>query len=445
MSKGNERGLHELYRNDPERADAVVFGRRTGFGRRGFMKGGLATMAAVLGGAIPFADRMPGGLLPAALAQTPAAPAAPPGPEYLTMDGKARLVVLQDRPLNAETPAHLLNDDVTPSANVFIRNHGKVPESVDTKAWKLTIDGEVNSTLTLSLDELQKRFPVVKRRLVLECAGNGRSSFVPEASGNQWTVGAVAQPEWTGVRLADVLKAAGIKSSAVYTAHFGADQHLSGDPTKLTVSRGVPMAKALDESTMLVWAINGQPLHMQNGFPLRLLVPGWPGSCSQKWLTKITLRDREHDGPGMTGLSYKVPKAPIVPGSKADPAQFRIMDYMPVRSIITSVAHGAQLPTGTRSLAVNGHAWSMDKGIKQVDVSIDYGATWTKADLTSAEGKFTWQNWKAGLKFPSDGYYEIWSRATDSTGLAQPFAAANWNPSGYGANPVHRVAVLIKA
>lgn len=444
MRSFKERGLRELYQDDPERADALVFGRRTGVGRRGFMKGGLAAMAALLGGALPFADRMPGGLIPAALAQTPSG-GTPPGPEYLAINGKAKLIVLQDRPLNAETPAHLLNDEVTSSENLFIRSHGKLPAHMDPKAWKITVDGEVNSPLTLSLDELKQRFPNVTLRLVLECAGNGRSAFVPEASGNQWIVGAVGQPEWTGVRLRDVLQAAGVKSSAVYTAHYGADQHLSGDPTKITLSRGVPIAKAMEEHTLIVWAINGKPLHPENGYPVRLIVPGWPGSCSHKWLTKITLRDREHDGPGMTGNSYRVPKTPIVPGSKPPPGHMRVMDFMPVRSIITSIATGTQLPAGTRSLAVNGHAWSMDKGIKAVDVSIDYGSSWTRAELTPSRGKFTWQQWKATLKFPSEGYYEIWSRATDTTGMAQPFAAANWNPSGYGGNVVHRVAVFIPA
>jgi DMSO/TMAO reductase YedYZ molybdopterin-dependent catalytic subunit len=245
--------------------------------------------------------------------------------------------------------------------------------------------------------------------------------------------------------LADVLKACGVKSGAVYTAHVGADQHLSGDATKLTLSRGMPIAKAMDENTLLVWAINGGQLHPQNGHPLRLIVPGWPGSCSQKWLTKITLRDKEHDGPGMTGFSYRLPKSPVVPGSKIDPSHMRVMDRMPVRSAITSVAHGTQLPNGTRTLHVSGHAWASDLGVKSVDLSIDYGATWTRADLTASAGKFTWQHWKADLRFPSEGYFEVWSRATDGEGKAQPFAAANWNPSGYGANTVHRVSVLIKA
>jgi DMSO/TMAO reductase YedYZ molybdopterin-dependent catalytic subunit len=295
------------------------------------------------------------------------------------------------------------------------------------------------------LDDLKKRFPNVTERLVLECAGNGRSAFVPEARGNQWTIGAVGQPEWTGVRLRDVLKAAGPKASAVYTAHFSSDQHLSGDASKLTLSRGVPLAKAMDEHTLIVWAINGKPLHPENGLPVRLIVPGWPGSCSQKWLTKITLRDKEHDGAGMGGYSYRVPKMPMVPGGTTPESNMRVMDYMPVRSIITSVANGAELPAGTRKLAVSGHSWAGEKTVKAVDVSIDYGATWIPAEAAKPVNRFAWQSWKATVPFPSAGYYEIWSRATDSDGIAQAFAGANWNPQGYGANAVHRVSVLIAA
>ena len=172
--------------------------------------------------------------------------------------------------------------------------------------------------------------------MVLECGGNGRSAFSPPARGNQWTNGGAGCAEWTGVRLADVLKTAGLKSSAIYTAHYSSDLHLSGDASKPPISRGVRLEKAMEPHTLIVWGMNGQPLPNIHGGPVRLVVPGWAGSASQKWLTRITLRDKEHDGPGMTEFSYRVPIKPMIPGDKGDPKNFSILESMPVRSIITS-------------------------------------------------------------------------------------------------------------
>jgi DMSO/TMAO reductase YedYZ molybdopterin-dependent catalytic subunit len=446
MQGMRERGLFELYGDDPERADALVFGRRVGVGRRGFLKGaGLAAMGAAVGGVIPFAGNMPAGLIPAALAQqAPAAGKEPAKPPVLKIEGKAGLIVLEERPLNAETPAHLLDDEVTPTANMYIRNNGLPPEPpADPDKWELTVDGEVNAPLKLPLGELKKRFANVTYRMQLECGGNGRSFFVPEARGNQWGHGAVGQPEWTGVRLKDVLAAAGPKAGAVYTAHVGADLHLSGDPAKLTLSRGVRLEKAMEEHTLIAFAMNGRPLHVMHGFPLRLVVPGWAGSASQKWLTRIWLRDKEHDGPGMTGTSYRLTIVPMVPGAKHDPKNMRILESMPVRSLITNVADGSQLAAGTRQLALRGHAWAGEKTIRDVHVSVDYGQTWSKAETSPPANKYAWQTWKANVALPSHGYFELWSRATDSDGKMQPHVAPNWNPSGYGGNPFHRVAVLV--
>src|SRR5918997_835022 len=240
-----ERGLGELYRDDPERADALVWGRRGG------LKGAaLASMGTALGAAMPFAGRMPAGLLPAALAQpAPAGAGAQGGPRMIRLEGKAPLILQGERPLNAETPETLLDDDVTPAEKMFVRNNGQVPEAPpDPGAWKIRIDGEVDRPLELSLGELEGgRFPLVTRRLQLECGGNGRSFFSPEARGNQWGNGGVSCGEWTGVRLSDLLRAAGVKDAARFTGHFGADPHLSGDPNRQAISRGMPIDKAMDE------------------------------------------------------------------------------------------------------------------------------------------------------------------------------------------------------
>jgi sulfite oxidase len=145
----------------------------------------------------------------------------------------------------------------------------------------------------------------------------------------------------------------------------------------------------------------------------------------------------------MTGTSYRVPIRPMIPGGKADDSNFKILESMPVRGIITNPANGARLAAGTRSLDLRGAAWDGDHGVARVDVSVDFGATWTQAKTTSPRNRYDWARWTANVNLPIDGYYEIWVRATDNEGRAQPHIAGNWNPQGYGANPMHRIAVLV--
>ena len=431
MSK-QERDIFDLYADDPEKADRLVFGRVPNPDRRGFLKGaGLATMTAMIGSAIPFHRFMPSGFIPAALAEEP-----------FRIAGKDGLTLLNDRPVNAECPAHLLDDEITPTPRHFIRNNGLPPEQVDPATWTLSVDGEVNKPSTLTIEELKSQFEVVTLQLQLECGGNGRSYFDPKAKGNQWTVGAVACSNWTGVRLADVLKAAGLKDSAVYTAHYGADTHLSGDPGKLPISRGVPIDKALNPYNLIAFEQNGAPIHPMNGAPLRLVIPGWPGSCSHKWLRRISIRDQVHDGPKMTGKSYRVPEYPVAPGEQVPKDKFKIIESMPVKSLITYPESRIQVDARNPVLEVRGHAWAGDNQVAAVDVSIDFGATWIKADLKEPSNPYAWQNWKAQVKFPMHGYYEVWARASDDQGRMQPFAIA-WNPKGYLNNSMHRVAVRV--
>lgn len=275
--------------------------------------------------------------------------------------------------------------------------------------------------------------------LTIECGGNGRAFFDPPAKGNQWTYGAVACSEWTGVRLRDVLKATGVQSGVVYTAHVGADAHLSGEPGKLPISRGVPIAKAMTDNVLVAFAQNGGPLHPMNGAPLRLVVPGWPGSCSQKWLRGIHLRDVVHDGPKMTGTSYRVPRYKVEPGEKVDKKDFVIIERMPVKSLVTHPANGAG---AMRTVEVRGHAWSGDRTIDAVDVSHDFGATWMRAELDAPANAGAWQSFRADVELPGAGYYEVWARATDSAGVMQPHAI-DWNPKGYLNNTMHRVALRV--
>jgi DMSO/TMAO reductase YedYZ molybdopterin-dependent catalytic subunit len=430
-----ERGLCELYEQDPLAADYAIFGRRTGPNRRGFLKGaGLAAISSVVGGTIPFHRFMPAGLIPAALAE---------GLEDFVIEGKDGLVVLSDRPINAETPAHLLNDDITPVSRHFVRNNGHVPPiaiSMDASDWTLTIDGEVDNPMTLSLDELKSRFSPVTLQLQIECGGNGRSAFNPPASGNQWTVGAIGNAEWTGVRYRDLLKAAGVKDSAIYTAHHGLDIHLSGDPARTPISRGVPIVKAMEAHSIVAWAMNGEPITAIHGFPVRTVCPGWPGSTSHKWLSRIQLRDVVHDGAKMTGTSYRVPAYSVAPGTEVPKEDFRIIESMPVKSLITTPENGVRV--SDRTLPVGGHAWAGDNRVTEMLLSIDFGATWQQANLQDPPNPFSWQRWDTAVSFPEAGYYEVWARATDDEGRAQPFAV-NWNPKGYLNNAMHRIAVNV--
>ena len=420
--------LHEFFAADPIAADDAFFGRKSYPDRRGFLRdAGLAAMAAMVGASIPFHRNMPAGLIPAAFA------------DEAVLIGKDGLTLLNDRPINAETPPHLLDDPITPTSRHFIRNNGMPPSEVDPDTWTLTVDGLVDRPMTLSIADLRSRFEVVTMALAIECGGNGRAFFEPPARGNQWTYGAVACSEWTGVRLKDVLAAAGVQPNVVYTAHVGADAHLSGQPDKLPISRGVPIAKAMTDNVLIAFGQNGGLIHPMNGAPLRLVVPGWPGSCSQKWLQRIYLRDVVHDGPKMTGTSYRVPRYKVEPGEKVDKRDFVIIERMPVKSLITHPANGAAVGG---AVEVRGHAWSGDRAVAAVEVSHDFGATWIAAELDAPVNDGAWQNFRANVALPGAGYYEVWARATDSAGVMQPHAI-DWNPKGYLNNTMHRVAVRV--
>ena len=434
------RGIHALYAEDGERADALLWGRVCDpVTRRGFLKGaGLAGLSGVLGATVPFAASMPGGLIPAALADSTEAFAIP---------GKSGLVVLNDRPLNAETPAHLLDDPVTPASRLFVRNNGIPPSTwdIDAAAWTLRVEGEAcEKPRAFTLQELQQRFRHHTLQLQIECGGNGRSEFNPGAKGNQWTTGAIGCPEWTGVRLRDVLRECGVADNAVYVGYEAADTHLSGDPTKQPISRGVPMSKALQEESLLVWAMNGEPLPELHGYPLRMVCAGWPASVSGKWLTRLLVRDRIHDGAKMTGQSYRVPCNTVAPGTEVDDSDMCIIESMPVKSLITFPKSGVTVPANRR-LGVRGHAWAGDARVRSMFVSIDFGATWQKAKLLKPANPLAWQRWTAEVAFPEHGYYEIWARAVDEDGVSQPMVLPGWNPRGYLNNACHRIAVEARA
>lgn len=438
-NKKIERGLHELYAKDPERADFLIWGRKPDpLTRRGFLKGtGLLAMSALVGAQIPFADKMPSGLIPAALAAD--------GDKPLVLLGKEALIVLSDKPINAETPPHLLDDEVTPAKYFFVRNNGlpPEPEKIKLDEWTLEIAGESCEKPTIfSYKELKEKFKPYTYQLQMECAGNGRKEFNPPAKGNQWALGAIGCANWTGARLVDVLTACGIKSNAVYIGYYGADLHLTRDPRQIPISRGVPLEKALEEESLLAWAMNDEDIPHLNGYPLRLVCGGWPASVSGKWLKKIVIRNKEHDGEKMGGHSYRVPCQPVAPGTDVPEKDMCIVGSMPVKSLITFPKSGITHALNNK-LTIRGHAWAGDLDVKEFFVSLDFGATWIKADLRSPKNRLAWQRWQTTLTFPKKGYYEVWARAVDSKGRSQPMVLPNWNPEGYLNNACHRIAVQV--
>ena len=353
------------------------------------------------------------------------------------------MVVLNSKPWNMEAVAHLLDDRITPNKYMFIRNNGLVPENIDAKEWTITFDGEsVKEKKTFTLDELKTKFPHHTYQLTLECGGNGRSEFDPPAKGNQWTIGAVGCATWTGVRLKDVLKDVGIKDDAVYIGYHAADQHLSRDPNKEPISRGVPISKAMMDETLLAFKMNGEDIPLVHGYPLRLVCGGWPASTSGKWVNRISVRNIVHDGEKMTGTSYKVPCNPVAPGEEVKDEDMCIIESMPVKSLITYPKSGAMIPKG-KKLNIRGHAWAGELEISKVSYSIDFGATWSECLLEKPANRLAWQHFKASIGFPKSGYYEVWARATDANGVSQPMLLPGWNPKGYLNNACHRIAVKV--
>ena len=354
---------------------------------------------------------------------------------------KPDLDILPTVELNAETPAHLLDDDITPLRLLFARNTGTMPRpsDADVAAWTLAIDGCVQAPRRWTIHQLQQQFETVTRTAVLECAGNGRA-FFPEPAGTVlWRHGAAGCVAWTGVRLGDLLRACGLTPAAVYTGHHSPDMRLDGRGPAL--SRGLPIDKALAPETLIAWAINGAPIPPLHGGPLRVVAPGFPGSASQKWITRIEIRDREHDGERMLNLHYRLPRMPVrpqPPGEHYDEALFEVIADVPMRAVITSPHDGFAAPAGA-PLAVRGQAWSGHTPLATVELSVDGGRSWQAARLRPLPDTFAWRRFTAALAPPASGPIEIIARASDAAGRAQPLESAPWNPRGYCNNTVHRV------
>ena len=403
--------------------------------RREFVKKAtLASFASLIGAEIVFGNTLLENYIPLALEDSD---------PFKRFNKQKEMVILNDRPLNIEAQAHLLDDKITPNSAMFVRNNGLIPEDLEAQKWTLIIDGEsVSSQKTYTLEELKSKFKQYTFQLTLECGGNGRSEFNPPAKGNQWTVGAVHCAEWTGVRLRDVLEDVGIKSNARYIGFHAVDSHLTRDPKKESISRGCPMEKAMQDETLLAFKMNGEAIPLIHGYPLRLVAGGWPASVSGKWVNRISVRDRIHDGAKMGGTSYRIPCDPIAPGEKVKDEDMCIIESMPVKSLITFPKSGAMIKKDT-PLSIRGHAWAGELEVIKMEYSIDFGSTWKNCSIEKPKNRLAWQHFQAKINFPKKGYYEIWARATDSKGSAQPMLLPGWNPKGYLNNACHRIAIKV--
>jgi DMSO/TMAO reductase YedYZ molybdopterin-dependent catalytic subunit len=336
-------------------------------------------------------------------------------------DKDPRLVSRAVRPPDFETPVELLDSFLTPPELFFVRNHMQPPQ-VDESVWTLAIDGDAASAATMTLADL-RRLPTTSVTMTLECAGNGRAFFDPPVAGIQWRKGAVGTARWTGARLADLLERTGVRSTATHVWMAAADRPFGSQPPFV---RQIPIDKARHRDTVIAYAMNDRPIPRVNGAPLRMIVPGWEGAYSVKWLNRLTVSTRAHDG-FWVASSYRYPTMAVAPGATVNVRDTAPLQGLVVKSLITRPADGALVVPGR--LAIAGYAWAGEAGIARVDVSID-GASWQRARLTGPALAYTWRRFECDVDLKREGVHTILSRATDTRGAAQP-TTPQWNPSGY--------------
>lgn len=360
------------------------------------------------------------GHAPSGLAVAPAPPAQTGGAPR--KPGSTNIVHSTNPPLE-ETRVEELVGLLVPTANFFIRNHSATPQ-IDAATWRLRIEGHVERPFELTYDEL--RSLPEQRSLIafLECAGNGRGRFDPPADGTPWIMGAAGTAEWTGVPVRVLLERAGVRPGAVDLVCEG------GDPAQVT--RGLPMAVAMDPDTMVVWAMNGAPLPPDHGYPVRLFVPRWIGVASIKWLQRLEVIDRPFDGIYNT-VRYVLQDRPS--GAPTEPATLQ-----PVKSYINQPAPNSAIPRGQH--LITGYAWSGHAPIARVEVSTDGGETWREARLLEPRFPLAWVRFALPWEVQAAGSYTLASRATDEAGHVQP-VTVEWNRQGYYMNAIYSFLVTV--
>jgi sulfite oxidase len=381
-----------------------------------------------------FLKQMSGAALVAGAAPSRLSWALPQG-QSVEFPGEDGMVLRSFRFVDLEAPVEYFNTWLTPVPHFFVRNHMYEPVQLDAPDWRLSVGGEVEKPLTLSLAELSKleTHSVVN---TLECAGNGRSLHRPQVPGIQWGKGAVSTARFSGPRLRDVLERAGVKPAGKHVMFRGLDEVPGKVPPFI---RSIPIEKALNSDTLIATHMNGSPLTKHHGYPARALVPGWIGAASCKWLTEIKLLDAEFVGNFMNP-AYRFPNQPGKPGDAVKPEDTHPLTALSVKSVIAGPSDGASLKVG--KVAVHGAAWAGEADITKVEISTDGGTTWNPAKLGHEQAHYAWRLWSYDWKATKSGDYIILARATDSQGRTQPSTPV-WNPSGYLYNAVDQVTIRV--
>lgn len=352
---------------------------------------------------------------------------------------KRPLMVMTTRPPQLETPFSVFNESVfTPNDAFFVRWHlANIPTTVDPQTFRVTIRGRVKKSLSFGLTDLQKQFEPVEVAAVCQCAGNSRGFFEPRVAGGQWGHGAMGNALWTGVRLRDLLEKAGIAPDAKHVRFDGLDRPLA-DATP-DFLKSLPLDHAMADHVLVAYAMNGEPLPFLNGFPLRLVVPGWYASYWVKMLTDIEVLNHEDHNFWMDP-AYRIPDNAcgcVEPGQT--PTSTVPLSTMPVRSFITNVDNGATLSAGSPTL-VKGIAFDQGYGIDQVLLSTDGGQHWKATRLGKDYGDFSFRQWETQVALKLGQSYQFQSLAINRIGESQQLHA-KWNPSGYLRNAVETVHV----
>ena len=351
--------------------------------------------------------------------------------------GKAPMRVVNDRPPCLETPWRYFREDLTPNEAFYVRWHLQaIPTDIDMATWRLRIDGAVDSPLELSMADLQ-RIAADEIVAVNQCSGNSRSLLSPRVAGAQWRTGAMGNARWGGVSLARLLHRAGVKKDAVQVTFDGLDEGpLASVPDFV---KALDIDQALQPEVTIAYAMNGAPLPGLNGFPVRLVVPGWYATYWVKMLHRITVLPKVFDGYWMA-KAYRL--APT-PNGNEDPEHLAThlvpISKLNVRSFFTTPDDGAEIPVG-RPCALDGIAFDGGSGIRTVEVSADEGATWTEATLDTDLGKFSFRRWRLAWTPPAPKAYRLRVRAANRDGQTQP-EAAGWNRGGYMRNVVEELSL----
>ena len=335
---------------------------------------------------------------------------------------------------NHGMPLEALRWDVTPIGLHYLLTHYDIPD-VDAVDWRLSVEGLVERPLTLSLDDLRAR-PAVEVAVTMECAGNGRVHVEPHVVSQPWLLEAVGTARWRGVRVASVLEEAGLKEGAVEVLFTGLDRGVEGEEEQ-AYERSLPVAGLLEGDALLAYEVNGVPLPPQHGFPLRLVVPGWYGMTSVKWLSRVTVLDEPFGGYQMRH-SYRVRHAEDEPGEPITAIAPRSLMIPP--GIPEFLSRSRVVEAGR--CEIRGRAWSGEAEITGVDVSTDGGRTWAAAELGDAAlGRWAWRSWQFTWD-AEPGEHELCCRARDAAWSEQPLEP-RWNLGGYVNNAVQRVLVAV--